>query len=220
MFDAPDCAVALWARAGSWCARSLNDGFVPSRMPARLCDDPDTAVRELVQRGMWLRVKGGFQFHDWSDFQPTRESVESDRAAARERMRRVRNGRSQAKSFDRSSDDVRANNTRTFGRSSRPPSRPDPKEGARARDTPKGPPPASAEPPSRCPQHTGDPSPPPCGACADARRAHEAWKRERADAPTPSPPPFRAGPVRLDPAAAARGAAAARAALPTRRTDA
>jgi hypothetical protein len=55
VFDAPDCAVALWTRAGTWSARNLTDGFVPTGMPARLCDDPDTAVKELVRRGLWLR---------------------------------------------------------------------------------------------------------------------------------------------------------------------
>lgn len=75
VFDAPDCALALWLRAGAWSARSLTDGFVPAKLPARLCDDPDTAVKELVDRGLWLRAKGGYQFHDWDEYQPRREEV-------------------------------------------------------------------------------------------------------------------------------------------------
>jgi hypothetical protein len=77
MFDAPDCAVALWTRAGTWSARNLTDGFVPSGMPARLCDDPDTAVRELVRRGVWKKASGGYRFHDWKDYQPSAASVRS-----------------------------------------------------------------------------------------------------------------------------------------------
>lgn len=122
--DAPDCAVALWTRAGCWSARYLTDGFVPTTMPARLCDDPDTAVKELVARGLWERAKGGYRFHDWGDYQPTRESVESDRAAARERMRVLRNGRSKS----HGSEGVRANNSeqqQNSDRTSRPPTRPD-----------------------------------------------------------------------------------------------
>ena len=80
VFDAPDAAVALWVRAGCWSARNLTDGFVPSGLPARLCDDHETAVRELVARGLWERAKGGYRFHDWSRYQPTRESVEAERA--------------------------------------------------------------------------------------------------------------------------------------------
>lgn len=81
VFDAPDCAVALWTRAGTWSARNLTDGFVPAGMPARLCDDHERAVRELVNRGLWSRSKGGFQFHDWHTYQPTREEAMSATAA-------------------------------------------------------------------------------------------------------------------------------------------
>lgn len=122
VFDAPDCAVALWTRAGCWAARNLTDGFVPSSMPARLCDDPDTAVRELIRRGLWKRAKGGYQFHDWHEYQPTRASVDEQRAAARERMRKLRSQRKTAGQTANGSREHRAN----FGRSSQPPTRPDP----------------------------------------------------------------------------------------------
>lgn len=120
VFDAPDCAVALWVRAGTWSARSLTDGYVPAAMLARFTSDPETAARELVQRGLWSRVKGGYRFHDWGQYQPTRESVENERKAARTRMRRLRQARSHDDSFAPSSAEQQAN----FGRSSQPPSRP------------------------------------------------------------------------------------------------
>jgi hypothetical protein len=97
VFDAPDCAVALWVRAGAWAARNLTDGFVPSGMPARLCDDADNAVKELVRRKLWSRVKDGYRFHDWTKYQPTRESVEHEREAATERKRRERDRRKSEK---------------------------------------------------------------------------------------------------------------------------
>lgn len=75
VYDAPDCAVALWTRAGSWSARNLTDGFVPASWPARYCNDVDQAVRELLNRGLWKRTKGGYQFHDWTEYQPTREEA-------------------------------------------------------------------------------------------------------------------------------------------------
>lgn len=88
IFDAPDCALALWVRAGCWSARSLKDGFVPANLPARLCDDPDTAVRALVDRGLWKKVRGGFQFHDWSEYQPSAEHVKELRAKRAEAGKR------------------------------------------------------------------------------------------------------------------------------------
>lgn len=88
IFDAPDCAVALWTRAGTWSARNLTDGFVPAGMPARLCDDPDTAVRQLMTRGLWKRTRGGYQFHDWAEYQPSAEAVKTLREKRVEAGRR------------------------------------------------------------------------------------------------------------------------------------
>ncbi len=91
VFDAPDCAVALWVRAGSWASRNLTDGFVPTGMPRRLCDDPDTAAKDLVKRGLWDEVEGGYRFHDWSVQQPSRVKVLGERAAANRRQALTRN---------------------------------------------------------------------------------------------------------------------------------
>jgi hypothetical protein len=90
VWDAPDCAVALWCRAGSWSARSPRRGFVPSGMPARLCGDPEAAVRELLERGLWLRTKGGYLFHDWDDWNLSSEEVKRKREQNAERQRRYR----------------------------------------------------------------------------------------------------------------------------------
>jgi hypothetical protein len=90
VFDAPDCAVALWVRAGSWSARNQTDGYVPAGLPARLCGDHEIAVEELVQRGLWSRRRHGFVFHDWRDYQPTKAERERDKVAATERKRRQR----------------------------------------------------------------------------------------------------------------------------------
>jgi hypothetical protein len=72
-FDASDAAIALWLRAGTWSARNLTDGFVPTGMLARLSETGTAAAGELVARGLWRRVRGGHLFHDWADYQPTRE---------------------------------------------------------------------------------------------------------------------------------------------------
>jgi hypothetical protein len=90
VWDAPDCAVALWCRAGSWSSRSKTDGFVPSGMPARLCGDPEAAVQELLDRGLWRRAKGGYVFHDWLDWNLSREQIERKRKGNAERQRRHR----------------------------------------------------------------------------------------------------------------------------------
>lgn len=98
VWDAPDCAVALWCRAGSWSSRSKTDGFVPSGMPARLCGDPEAAVRELLERGLWQRTKGGYLFHDWPDWNLTREQIEHKREQNAERQRRHRSRKGEGES--------------------------------------------------------------------------------------------------------------------------
>ncbi|WP_378736006.1 hypothetical protein [Nocardia brasiliensis] len=40
-----------------------------------------------------------------------------------------------------------------------------------------GSPPSNVPPPRRCPQHREEPSPPPCRACGEARKARDAWER-------------------------------------------
>lgn len=42
--------------------------------------------------------------------------------------------------------------------------------------------PAGPKPPHKCPQHHDDPNPPPCGACAETRKARTDWERKKAAA--------------------------------------
>lgn len=103
VFDSSDAAIALWTRAGSWSARNLTDGFVPSGMLARLSGSGETAAEELVDRRLWKRTKGGFRFHDWSAYQPLRSRVERERKQAADRQQKYRESKG-AKSRKRSPD--------------------------------------------------------------------------------------------------------------------
>lgn len=84
-------ALALWLRAGCWASDNLTDGFVPKDVIPMFSvpDWPDVA-RELVSRGMWRPVPGGYQFHDWEDWNPTKADVERRRRVDRERQQRHR----------------------------------------------------------------------------------------------------------------------------------
>ncbi|GAA5198639.1 hypothetical protein [Microbacterium jejuense] len=82
-------AVGLWALTGSWCAKYLTDGKVPEKTIRRLGGGPDLAG-ELYDAGLWEATPDGWQFKDWADYQPTKEEVEAERAAARDRMKKVR----------------------------------------------------------------------------------------------------------------------------------
>lgn len=89
---AGNAAMGLWVRAGSWCAAQLTDGVVPAAMVATLGGSTGDA-QALVDAGLWHEQDGGYAFHDWAEYQPTREQVLADRAAAQERMRNVRANR-------------------------------------------------------------------------------------------------------------------------------
>ena len=82
-------AVGLWLLAGTWAAQYLTDGKVPSGMVPRFGGSADDAS-ELVASGLWHVSDGGYSFHEWAKYQPTKEDVEAEREAARERMRSVR----------------------------------------------------------------------------------------------------------------------------------
>jgi hypothetical protein len=140
-------ALGLWVIAGSWSAKNLTDGFIPDDDLPWLLPDAETLATELVAARLWRRVKGGHQFHDWSDRNRTREQVVAERAAARERMQRLRSGE-----HGRSSAEVRANKRRTDGARSRPnPELPIGSSGGGARASP-------------CPRHPGWPVDK-CGGC-------------------------------------------------------
>lgn len=81
--------LALWLRAGCWCAGELTDGRIPARALRGLEAKP-AHVKELVDRGLWDPADDGFQFHDWLDYQPSREQVLRERAATRDRVERFR----------------------------------------------------------------------------------------------------------------------------------
>jgi hypothetical protein len=65
LWDLPDCAMALLTRAGDWSAHNRKGGFVPATMLARFTSDPKAALRALLDRKIWKRVKDGCQFSNW-----------------------------------------------------------------------------------------------------------------------------------------------------------
>jgi hypothetical protein len=68
-------AIGLWTVAGSWSGANLTDGFVPDHVVQRLSMGQSTLAQALVDAGLWRRAKGGYRFHDWDSYQPSRESV-------------------------------------------------------------------------------------------------------------------------------------------------
>lgn len=119
-------AVGLWLLAGTWAAQYLTDGKVPSGMVPRFGGSADDATA-LVGAGLWHEADGGYSFHEWAKYQPTKEDVEAEREAARERMRSVRAKRKgTVANTDEGSAEVRANTDEGSEEVRLTPTQPDP----------------------------------------------------------------------------------------------
>jgi hypothetical protein len=175
-------AAGLWVLAGAWSAKELTDGYVPEYVLRDLCATPATAAH-LVAAGLWEKTEGGWNFVGWSKFQFTKSRVMEHRQNEVERKRRARERSEQIKAQragQQNVDNVRSLSAPDTGRnpagirvtSALPDqTRPDPLPittylGGEV--TSVG---------ARCPRHIDDPDPPPCGACADARRANDTAKQ-------------------------------------------
>lgn len=88
--EAGNKALGLWVRAGSWSMSHLTDGFIPANMIPVLGGAISDA-KTLVKVGLWVDVDGGWQFRDWMDYQPTAESIRSEREATAKRVAKHRN---------------------------------------------------------------------------------------------------------------------------------
>ena len=125
-------AMGLWVVAGAWSSQHLTEGFVPDWFINSWPSGQKRAAN-LVQSGLWIEADSGFRFHQWEERNPSKEQVESERAAARERQRKHRE----------SKRDAGVSHGVTNGVTNRTPSRPDPtvvpggttSEGARKRAT-------------------------------------------------------------------------------------
>lgn len=97
-------ARGLWVTAGAWCAHHLTDGVLTLAHVQFLGGSEDMAD-ELVEAGLWdvtrdtsVSNKVTYTFHEWTEYQPTRENVQTEREASRERQRRRRAKRQNPKS--------------------------------------------------------------------------------------------------------------------------
>lgn len=95
VLTAGNAAMGLWVRAGSWSGAHLTQGRLPLAMVQPLGGRTRDA-NKLVEVGLWEQVDGGYQFKDWGDYQPTKQQVEGDRAATKERQQRYRDRQSNA----------------------------------------------------------------------------------------------------------------------------
>jgi hypothetical protein len=91
--------LAMWAVGLTWSARTLTDGIVPVGTMRTLIDlydtydakgetvHPDAVAAELVDRGLWEPVPGGYSILNYGKYQPSRDEVLARREADAARKR-------------------------------------------------------------------------------------------------------------------------------------
>ncbi len=80
--------MALQVAALCYCNRYLTDGFIPMAVAPRLVyfeglADPLDVIDRLIEAGIWVEVQGGYQIHDYLEYQPSKSEVEETREKRR-----------------------------------------------------------------------------------------------------------------------------------------
>ncbi len=88
-------AAWLWVCGIAYCQRQLSDGFIPDQAitligvgtDLRRNEHPTILAKRLVRVGLFDRVPGGYQVHDYHDFNDTRSEALQRKEVIREQRR-------------------------------------------------------------------------------------------------------------------------------------
>jgi len=89
-------AMGLWAVSGSHSGAYLAEGLVPRWYVAGWPSGIKLAAK-LVAAGLWIEDGDGWRFHQWDERNPSKQQVEADRMAARERQKRARDSKRESR---------------------------------------------------------------------------------------------------------------------------
>lgn len=90
----PNAAIGLWVKCGSWCAKHETDGVI-TMTQIKALKGTKAQIDALISAGLWVQIESNlrvkaYSFHDWDEYQPTREMREEERALWREKKRKSR----------------------------------------------------------------------------------------------------------------------------------
>jgi hypothetical protein len=74
-------ALGMWVRAMSYSCQMLTGGFIAKDMAVAF--GGVKVAKRLVNARLWHEVDGGYQFHDWDQYQPCAETEKAKREATR-----------------------------------------------------------------------------------------------------------------------------------------
>lgn len=105
-------AAAIYLHVAALCysSRCLTDGFVDAALLSGMAGfsrpQAEKHAARLVEVGLWEKAPNGYWIHDYLEYNRSKQAVQKERDAAKERMQAKRSG------------NVRANTTEAFGKSS------------------------------------------------------------------------------------------------------
>lgn len=83
-----DRAFRLWVWGLAYCQQHLTDGYIPAKA---VQTSASRVAAQLVEARLWCVLEsGGWQVHDYTDWNDSRDEVNEKRSRARERMANVR----------------------------------------------------------------------------------------------------------------------------------
>jgi hypothetical protein len=90
--DGPAIALGMFAVSLMWSNKHLTDGFLPTSTVEgfRHVDKPLAVADALAQAGLFDRVEGGFEIHDFAEYNPSARAIKAKRKEDRVRKQRER----------------------------------------------------------------------------------------------------------------------------------
>ena len=90
--DGAAIALGVYALTLMWSNRHLTDGFVPTSTLEgfRHMTNPVAVADALVSAGLFEKVSGGFQVHDFGEHNPSAKTIKAKRKGDRIRKQRER----------------------------------------------------------------------------------------------------------------------------------
>lgn len=81
--------ISMFIQGSCYAARNLTDGFLPIAVVRRFHDsNPAQLARSLVKAALWEHAEGGFQIHDYQEYNPLASTVKEKRARDSARKKR------------------------------------------------------------------------------------------------------------------------------------
>ena len=93
-----DSAFRLHVSALCYSGRYLTDGLIPKEVVWRLGDEK--AVFQLLTNALWIEIGNFYQIHDYLTYQSSKEQVEAEKQANRERVKKSQSRKTNAELMD------------------------------------------------------------------------------------------------------------------------